>query len=276
MLHIGRLELDVPAVMGVLNVTPDSFSDGGRFGSVDAALRRAETMAAEGAAIIDVGGESTRPGAGEVSEDEELERVIPVIEGMRRNLDVSISVDTGKPGVMRAAVAAGASLINDVYALRLPGALAAAAELGQPVCLMHMQGEPRTMQKDPYYRDVVAEVTQFLRQRVAECTQAGIDGTRIIVDPGFGFGKTAAHNIELLGSLRTLTRIGCPVLIGLSRKATLGVLTGRDVDNRLPASLAAAVLGVMQGAQIVRAHDVAATVDALVVARAVLEKGRGE
>jgi dihydropteroate synthase len=274
-LQIGSLKLNVPAVMGVLNVTPDSFSDGGRFASVDAALRRAETMAAEGAAIIDVGGESTRPGAGDVSEDEELERVMPVIEGMRRNLDVPVSIDTGKPGVMRAAVAAGASMINDVYALRLPGALAAAAELGRPVCLMHMQGEPRTMQNEPHYADVVAEVTQFLGRRVAECVQAGIDRARIVVDPGFGFGKSPAHNVELLGNLRAIVAIGCPVLIGLSRKATLGVLTGRDVESRLPASLAAAVLGVMQGAQIVRAHDVAATVDALVVTRAVLEKGRG-
>ena len=276
MLQIGSLELDGPAVMGVLNVTPDSFSDGGCFARVDAALRRAETMAAEGAAIIDIGGESTRPGADAVSEDEELARVVPVIEGIRTHLDVSISIDTGKPGVMRAAVAAGAELINDVYALRLPGALSAAADLQRPVCLMHMQGEPRTMQEDPSYDDVVADVTQFLSGRVAECEQAGIDRSRIIVDPGFGFGKSPAHNVALLGNLRAIGAIGCPVLIGVSRKATLGALTGRDVENRLPASLAAAVVAVMQGVQIVRAHDVAATVDALAVARAVLETVTGE
>lgn len=276
MLQIGSLELNAPAVMGVLNVTPDSFSDGGRFGTLDAALRRAETMVGAGAAIIDIGGESTRPGADDVAENEELDRVIPVIEAVRRNLDVPISIDTSKPGVMRAAVAAGAGLINDVFALRLPGALEAAVELQQPVCLMHMQGEPRTMQVDPQYDDVVADVTQFLRQRVAECERAGIHRGRIIVDPGFGFGKSPAHNVELLANLGAITAIGCPVLIGVSRKATLGILTGRDVGNRLSASLAAAVLGVVQGAQIVRAHDVAGTVDALVITRAVLETGGGK
>lgn len=256
--------------MGVLNVTPDSFSDGGRFASLDAALRQAEAMALAGADIIDVGGESTRPGAETVSERQELERVLPVIEGIRRELDVCISIDSGKPGVMRAAVAAGAAMINDVFALRSPGALAAAAELRCPVCLMHMQGQPRSMQENPQYADVVAEVTAFLRERVAECMTAGIDKDLIIVDPGFGFGKTPAHNVELLGNLRALKEIGCPLLIGVSRKETLGALTGRAVDDRLPASIAAAVLAAAQGADIVRAHDVAATVDAMNVVRAVM------
>ncbi len=276
MLRVGNLEFATPAVMGVLNVTPDSFSDGGRHKTLESAVRHAEQMLAEGATLIDVGGESTRPGAIEVSEAEELERVIPVIEAIRSRLDVGISVDTGKPGVMREALAAGACMINDVYALRLPGALTAAAELACPVCLMHMQGAPRTMQLDPHYADVVAEVTEFLRERVAECERAGIDPKRIIVDPGFGFGKTAAHNVELLANLRALGVLGRPVMIGVSRKATLGVLTGRDVAERLAGGLAAAVLAVMQGAQIVRTHDVAATVDALAVASAVTEAGKDQ
>ncbi|MDX1500404.1 MAG: dihydropteroate synthase [Woeseiaceae bacterium] len=258
--------------MGVLNVTPDSFSDGGRFADHDAALRQAESMAAGGAQIIDVGGESTRPGAQAVSEQQELDRVLPVIEGIREILDVPVSVDTSKPAVMRAAVAAGAVLVNDVFALRLPGALEAVADLGCPACLMHMQGKPRTMQDDPRYDDVVADVTAFLEARVAECVAAGIERDHLIVDPGFGFGKRPEHNVRLLAGLPALCRIGCPVLIGVSRKATLGHLTGRDVEDRLPASIAAAVLAVTQGAQIVRAHDVGATVDALRIARAVMDQ----
>ena len=273
MLRLGPVELDSPAVMGVLNVTPDSFSDGGRYSTIDVALQRAEQMAEQGAAIIDVGGESTRPGARAVNEQEEVDRVLPVIEAIRRAVDLPISIDTSKPGVMRAAVAAGASIINDVYALQADGALQTAVELQQPVCLMHMQGEPRTMQKEPQYEDVVAEVTQFLRERVAQCIQAGLGRELIIVDPGFGFGKRPAHNVELLAGLSRVTEIGVPVLIGLSRKSTLGKITGKDVSQLMPASIAAAVLAVQQGAQIVRAHDVAETVDALRVAAAVMNSG---
>ena len=273
MLHLGPVKLDSPAVMGVLNVTPDSFSDGGRYSTIDVALRHAQQMAEQGAAIIDVGGESTRPGAGAVNEQEELDRVMPVIEALRRVVDLPISIDTSKPGVMRAAVAAGASIINDVYALQADGALQAAVELQQPVCLMHMQGEPRTMQNEPQYDDVVTEVTQFLRERVAQCMQAGLCEGLIIVDPGFGFGKKPAHNVELLAGLSRVTEIGVPVLVGLSRKSTLGKITGKDVSQLMPASIAAAVLAFQQGAQIVRAHDVAETVDALRVAAAVIDKG---
>ena len=273
MLRLGPVELDSPAVMGVLNVTPDSFSDGGRYSTIDVALQRAEQMAEQGAAIIDVGGESTRPGARAVNEQEEVDRVLPVIEAIRRAVDLPISIDTSKPGVMRAAVAAGASIINDVFALQADGALHAAVELQQPVCLMHMQGEPRTMQKEPQYEDVVTEVTQFLRERVEQCVQAGLGRELIIVDPGFGFGKRPAHNVELLAGLSRVTEIGVPVLVGLSRKSTLGKITGKDVSQLMPASIAAAVLAVQQGAQIVRAHDVAETVDALRVAAAVINSG---
>ncbi|MDH3274928.1 MAG: dihydropteroate synthase [Gammaproteobacteria bacterium] len=273
MLHLGPVKLDSPAVMGVLNVTPDSFSDGGRYLTIDVALQHAQQMAEQGAAIIDVGGESTRPGARAVNEQEELDRVVPVIEALRRVVDLPISIDTSKPGVMRAAVAAGASIINDVYALQANGALQAAVELQQPVCLMHMQGEPRTMQNKPQYDDVVAEVTQFLRERVAQCVQAGLGKGLIIVDPGFGFGKTPAHNVELLAGLGRLTEIGVPVLVGLSRKSTLGKIAGKDVSQLMPASIAAAVLAFQQGAQIIRAHDVAETVDALRVAAAVMNTG---
>jgi dihydropteroate synthase len=274
MLRLGSIRLDCPAVMGVLNVTPDSFSDGGRFHATDAALRQAVAMAAAGAAIIDIGGESTRPGAADVSEQQELDRVLPVIEAVREAVDVPLSIDTSKPGVMREAVAAGAAMINDIRALQDEGALAAAAALQQPVCLMHMQGQPRTMQKNPHYDNVVEEVTQFLRQRVAECGKAGLGRELLVVDPGFGFGKTPQHNIELLANLRQLLAVGVPVLIGISRKSTLGVITGRDVAHRLAASLAAAVVAVQQGAQIVRAHDVAETVDALRIAQAVIDAGK--
>jgi len=273
MLHLGPVELDSPAVMGVLNVTPDSFSDGGRYSTVDIALRRSEQMAEQGASIIDVGGESTRPGAGAVSEQEELDRVLPVIEAIHRAVELPISIDTSKPDVMRAAVAAGAAIINDVFALRADGALEAAVELQRPVCLMHMQGEPRTMQNEPHYVDVVAEVAQFLRERVAQCRQAGLSKDLIVIDPGFGFGKSPAHNVELLAGLGQVTEIGVPVLFGASRKSTLGKITGREVAQLMPASIAAAVVAVQQGAQIIRAHDVAETVDALRVAAAVMNSG---
>ncbi len=273
MLQLGTLDLECPAVMGILNVTPDSFADGGRFVARDAALRQAESMAAAGAAIIDVGGESTRPGAGSVNEQQELDRILPAIEAIRGAVDTPISVDTSKPDVMRAAVRAGAAMINDVCALQSDGALQAAVELERPVCLMHMQGMPRTMQQDPTYNDVVVEVGSFLRQRVAQCRDAGLNQDLIVVDPGFGFGKTHVHNIELLANLRQLRDIGQPLLVGLSRKSTLGELTGRNVDERLPASISAAVLAVMQGVHIVRAHDVAETADAFRIASAVMETG---
>ncbi len=266
--------MPVPAVMGILNVTPDSFSDGGRFDRLDAALEQALQLARDGAAIIDVGGESTRPGAESVSEQEELDRVVPVIEAIRAETDVPISIDTSKAAVMRAAVAAGALMINDVCALQGEGSLQAAADLGAAVCLMHMKGEPRTMQADPRYDDVVADVAEFLDHRVAACVEAGLPEDCIVLDPGFGFGKTHDHNVELLANLRQLRVRGRPLLVGVSRKSTLGELTNRTVDQRLPASVAAAALAVVNGAAIVRAHDVPATVDALKVAQAVKEARR--
>jgi dihydropteroate synthase len=272
MLTVGTLKLDVPAVMGILNVTPDSFSDGGRFVGRDAALRRAEALACDGAAIIDIGGESTRPGAAAVSEQEELDRVIPVVAAIAAAVDVPLSVDTSKPVVMAEAVRAGAAMINDIRALQEDGTLRAAVELQCPVCLMHMQGQPRTMQRQPVYDDVVQEVAEFLDGRVRACIAAGLPADRIIVDPGFGFGKTPRHNIELLANLRQLRSLGQPILVGLSRKSTLGALTGRDVADRMPASIAAAVLAVIAGATIIRAHDVRETVDALKVTTAVTER----
>ena len=270
-MFIGNINLDAPVVMGVLNVTPDSFSDGGRFIMRDDALRRAEAMLRSGAAIIDVGGESTRPGAENVSEDEEIGRVVPVIEAISDLTDAPVSVDTSKAGVMRAAVGAGAAMINDVRALQEPGALDAAAELQKPVCLMHMQGQPQTMQDMPQYTAVTAEVREFLAKRIQSCVDAGIDRELVVVDPGFGFGKTHAHNVELLANLRQLLDLGRPVMVGLSRKSMLGALTGREASERLPASIAAAVIALRSGADIVRVHDVAATVDALKVAQAVAE-----
>ena len=272
MIAVGKLRFDVPAVMGILNVTPDSFSDGGRFVGRDAAVRQAEVMAADGAQIIDIGGESTRPGAADVPEQEELDRVIPVIEAVVATVDTAVSIDTSKPAVMHAAAAAGASMINDIRALREDGALQAAVALQLPVCLMHMLGEPRTMQQRPEYGDVVADVRDFLRQRVRACVAAGLPEDSIIVDPGFGFGKTPRHNVELLSNLRQLRSIGRPILAGLSRKSTLGELTGRDVEDRMPASIAAAVIAVIEGAAFVRAHDVRETVDALRVVAAVMER----
>ena len=257
------LNLDIPVVMGVLNVTPDSFYDGGRFAELPAALAQAERLAGEGAAIIDVGGESTRPGAASVDVDEELRRVIPVIERLVGRLAVPVSVDTSKPEVMRAAIAAGASMINDVTALRAPGAIDAVAGSDVALCLMHMQGEPRTMQKEPRYTDVLVEVRDFLRGRVACCVEAGISVSRLVIDPGFGFGKTLEHNLELLRRLPELAADGYPVMAGLSRKSMIGKLTGRTDGERLGGSLALATLAVLSGARIVRAHDVAPTVDAI-------------
>lgn len=274
MLDLGSMRIAVPAVMGILNVTPDSFSDGGRFLSRDNARRQAEAMSSGGASIIDIGGESTRPGSTGVDEQQELDRVLPAIEAVREVTDLPVSIDTSKPGVMRAAVSAGAAMINDVMALQAEGALRMAAELGVPVCLMHMKGSPRTMQQHPVYDDVVGEVAAFLETRVDACVAAGLPADRIVVDPGFGFGKSPVHNIELLANLRQLRARGRPLLVGISRKATLGELTGRPVDERMPASIAAAVIAVLQGAAIVRVHDVPATVDALKVATAVQSAGR--
>ncbi|MGH8279551.1 MAG: dihydropteroate synthase [Gammaproteobacteria bacterium] len=271
-LQLGTEHLDLtqPRVMGVLNRTPDSFSDGGAFLDLDTALRHALAMRRAGAAIIDIGGESTRPGAQAVSAAEELDRVIPLIERLVAEAEVPISIDTSKPAVMRAAVAAGARMINDVYALRQPGALEAARTCGVPVCLMHMQGEPRDMQHHPQYRDVVAEVRQFLEERVAVCAAAGIDRGRLLVDPGFGFGKTLEHNLALLRGLGALTELGLPVVAGLSRKSSIGkLLGGAPADQRLYGSLAAAVVAVLNGAALIRTHDVQPTVDALKVAAAV-------
>lgn len=266
----GRvLLLDRPRIMGVLNVTPDSFSDGGSWLSRKDALMQAHRMAAAGADIIDVGGESTRPGSDGVSVDEELARTVPLIESLHDELVLPISIDTSKPEVMRAAAAAGAGLINDVYALRRPGALAAATRTGLPVCLMHMQGIPDSMQQEPSYLDVVGEVEQFLLERAAACTAEGIAATSILIDPGFGFGKRLEHNLALLRALPRLAGHGFAVVAGLSRKSMLGQLTGRAVVDRVSASVAAALLAVQGGAAIVRVHDVAETRDALRVLSAV-------
>jgi dihydropteroate synthase len=262
------LDLDRPVVMGVVNVTPDSFSDGGRFADADAAVAAAERMAADGAALVDVGGESTRPGSAPVDEAEELRRVMPVIERLAGRLPIPVSIDTRKPGVMRRAVEAGASLVNDVGALRAPGAIEAVAGSGAAVCLMHMQGEPGTMQDAPRYADVVTEVREFLRRRVAACEAAGIGRARIAVDPGFGFGKSLEHNLALLAGLPVIAADGLPLLVGLSRKRMIGALTGRGDGERLAGSLAAAVVAAQNGARIVRAHDVRETVDALRVVAA--------
>jgi len=270
------LDLSHPCIMGVLNVTPDSFSDGGCFATLDAALRQGERLAEEGADLLDVGGESTRPGSTGVSVQEEIDRVVPLIEALTQRLDLPLSVDTSKPEVMRAAVAAGAGLINDVHALRRPGALAAAAELAVPVCLMHMRGTPASMQEAPLYADPVADVAAFLRERIAACEAAGIPRARLLLDPGFGFGKTLEHNLALLAGLGRLAELGLPLLVGLSRKSMIGALTGRDVDDRLAGSLAAAVVAVERGARLIRVHDVAPTRDAIRVAWAVIAKKGSE
>jgi dihydropteroate synthase len=263
-----RLALDRPRVMGVLNVTPDSFFDGGRFLARDAALAHARSMLADGADILDIGGESTRPGAAPTEEADEIARVIPLIEALRSECaarGVPLCVDTRKPAVMRAAIAAGATLVNDVTALAAPGALEAVAASDAAVCLMHMRGEPATMQKAPHYDDVVAEVKDFLAQRAALCERAGIARERIVIDPGFGFGKTVGHNLTLLRRLGEIVALGFPVAVGASRKSTIGALTGREVGERTAGSLAAALAAVAHGAAIVRVHDVRETVDALKV-----------
>ncbi len=257
------LDLSSPRIMGILNLTPDSFSDGGHFVNRDAALRHALQMVQDGATLIDVGGESTRPGADAVAEQQELDRVIPVLELLRRELDCWISIDTSKAVVMREAVRAGADLINDICALREPGALQVAADSGAAVCLMHMQGQPRTMQQAPDYRDVTLEVADFLRQRLSACDEAGIPRERICLDPGYGFGKRLEHNYELLGKVGDLHALGLPLLVGMSRKSMLGQLLGRDVEQRLAGGLAAHLFALSQGAQILRVHDVKEMADAM-------------
>jgi dihydropteroate synthase len=270
MLLCGKFQFDLsrPLVMGIVNVTPDSFSDGGHHASTASAIAHALQLIADGADILDIGGESTRPGAAEVSEQEELDRVLPVIEGLR-GISVPISIDTYKPEVMRAALAAGASMVNDVNALQAEGALEAVANSDAAVCLMHKQGSPQNMQQQPQYLDVVTEVGSFLLKRVASAKAAGIARNRIVIDPGFGFGKTLVHNLDLLRELDTLCGLGLPLLAGLSRKSMLGALTGREVGDRVAASVAAAVLAAQRGAAIVRVHDVRETADALKILNAV-------
>ena len=274
-LRCGRFQFDLsgplnkgPLVMGIVNVTPDSFSDGGKHLQRDAALAHAQQLIAEGADILDIGGESTRPGARPVSIQEEMDRVLPIIEELR-DAAVPISIDTFKPEVMLAAIAAGAQMVNDINALQDAAAMNAVAASHAAVCLMHKQGNPQTMQEQPVYQNVVAEVGAFLSERIAAAEAAGIQRDRIVIDPGFGFGKTLAHNLALLQGLNELTTLGVPVLAGLSRKSMLGALTGQDVTQRLPASVAAALIAVQRGANIVRVHDVRATVDALKILRAV-------
>lgn len=270
----NQLDLTKPAVMGILNTTPDSFSDGGSYYRnnhlvLDLVVQKAAQMLADGAQVIDVGGESTRPGALPVSEQEELDRVVPVVERLVRELGAIVSVDTSTASVMRESAAAGAGIINDVRALQREGALAAAAASGLPVCIMHMQGEPGSMQAHPVYKDVVAEVKDFLLARTKSCLAAGIAAENIILDPGFGFGKTLEHNLTLLAHLAELRTEGYPLLVGLSRKSMLATLLKRDVHERLPGSLALALAAAARGAAIIRVHDVAATVDALKVMSAI-------
>ena len=263
-----RLALSSPIVMGILNVTPDSFSDGGQYSSYELACQHADDMVAQGAGMIDIGGESTRPGAAEVSLADELARVIPLVKYVATHHDVWISVDTSKAEVMRQAVAAGAHLINDVRALMEPGALEAAAELHVPICLMHMQGEPKNMQSSPIYYDVIEEVSGFLTERIDACIQAGIPRELLILDPGFGFGKSLEHNYELLAKLDSFTKFDLPVLIGLSRKSMIGNLLAKPTSERLAGSLAGAMIAAQKGAHIIRVHDVAETVDMLKVLQA--------
>lgn len=265
-----QLDLARPRVMGILNVTPDSFSDGGDFISPEVAISHAEQMLRDGADIIDIGGESARPGAEAVSEQEELDRVIPIIDAIKARIPVVISIDTNKPRVMQEAVSAGAGLINDVMALQAPGAVATAQALAVPVCLMHMQGQPRSMQKNPAYSDVVADIADFFEQRLSECVAGGIPRERLLLDPGFGFGKTLEHNLKLLRCLGEFNKIGLPLLVGVSRKSMIGaILDDAPVEERLYGSLAAAVLALEYGASIIRVHDVKPTVDALRVVSAV-------
>lgn len=268
----GRsLRLDRPRICGIVNVTPDSFSDGGEFLDAGKAIAHGLNLVEQGADLLDVGGESTRPGAKNVDAAEEIRRVVPVIEALHAQVKAPISIDTSKPEVMRAAVSAGAGMINDVCALRRDGALEAAAELKVAVCLMHMQGEPGTMQEDPHYDDVVSDVRRFLAERIFACEMSGIDKKQIIADPGFGFGKTLDHNLALLRGLDQMAALGVPLMAGLSRKSMIGKLTGRDAAERAVGSAAAAMIAVQRGAMIVRVHDVAETRDALAVWRAVAD-----
>ena len=264
------LNLTFPQVIGILNVTPDSFSDGGRHNSLDLALRHAEAMINAGATLLDIGGESTRPGAAEVSEDEELARVVPVVEAIARRFDVWISVDTSKAIVIREAARAGMHLINDIRSLQEPGALQAAAETGLPVCLMHMQGQPKTMQHSPKYEDVVAEVAEYFVEQIARCENAGIPKSKLLLDPGFGFGKNLNHNYQLLARLAEFHHFGLPLLVGMSRKSMVGQLLHVSPEQRVTGSVACAVIAAMQGAQIVRVHDVKETVEAMRVVEATL------
>ncbi|QBY02946.1 dihydropteroate synthase [Thalassotalea sp. HSM 43] len=266
-----QLDITSPQVMGILNVTPDSFSDGGQFNSIENALKQVEQMLADGATIIDVGGESTRPGAADVDLQQELQRVIPVIEAITRRFDTIVSVDTSKAEVMRQAIAAGAGLINDVRALQNPGCLAVVAECELPVCLMHMQGMPRTMQHDPQYSDVIGDLLDFFNDRIAQCVAAGIERERIIIDPGYGFGKTLEQNYELLARQQELACMGLPILSGMSRKSMIGNLLNCEVEQRLAGSLSAAVIAALHGANIIRVHDVKETVDALAVLNKTLQ-----
>jgi dihydropteroate synthase len=263
------LQLNRPYVMGIVNVTPDSFSDGGQFTQTHLAVEHALSLVAQGADILDIGGESTRPNATPVSLDEELSRVIPVIETLAKQVAVPISIDTYKPVVMQAAIAAGASIVNDVRALQEDGAMEVVAASNAGVCLMHMQGTPQTMQINPEYQDVVNDVCDFLNQRLDVCVAAGISKQRICLDPGFGFGKTREHNIKMIQQLDAFVSLGQPLLVGLSRKSVLGQVTGNDVDARVYASVAAAVISAMKGAKILRVHDVKATVEALKVVAAI-------
>jgi dihydropteroate synthase len=271
------LDLSISHVMGILNITPDSFSDGGELLTSDglvsmtSVLRRAEAMIKSGAAILDIGGESTRPGAREVSSQEEINRVMPVVAVIRENFDVIISVDTSNPDVIRLCRDAGVGLINDVRALTREGAIEAAAQSGLPVCLMHMQGSPENMQDNPLYQDVIAEISAYLADRVKACEDAGISRDRIMLDPGFGFGKTLEHNLDLLSRLALLLQLELPLLIGVSRKRMIGMITGRREKDRMIGGIAAAVIGVMNGARIVRTHDVAETADALKISNEVLK-----
>jgi len=258
-----RLDLSRPVVMGIVNVTPDSFSDGGEYNLFESACRHVDHIIEQGALIIDIGGESTRPGAAEVTVEQELERVLPIIKYISSKHDVWISIDTSKPEVMKQAVAAGANLINDVRALQLPGALAMAANLNVPVCLMHMQGQPKTMQNSPEYQDVLKDVFEFFEQRISACEAAGITRSQIILDPGFGFGKTLAHNYQLLAGLAVFHQFDLPILIGLSRKSMIGDLLKRSTSERLAGSLAGALIAAQNGAHVIRVHDVPETVDVL-------------
>lgn len=266
------IDLSIPRVMGVLNVTPDSFSDGGRFNSLDSALFQAESMVKAGANFIDVGGESTRPGATPVSLAEELERVCPIVELIKKNLNVVVSVDTSSPEVMIETVGLGAGLINDVRALQRDGALTAAIDLGVPVCLMHMQGVPESMQENPQYKSVVDVVESYLIDRAGQLVSLGFDGRNIIIDPGFGFGKTLSHNLQLLNSIDRLVLSDYPVLVGVSRKSMIGAILDKPVNERMIGSIAAATIAAYKGASILRVHDVKETVDAMSIVRALLEE----